>query len=130
SQQDQSNSSEASTPQQDQSSGNPQGGESESQDSGDEFEPKQSAGQKQGQSAFGDMDESAPPPEPSSQSGEMQQVGGAPEKKEGTAANTDPALAMPLQKLQKIRDQDSPATLFQMMEGKPEKPAGNAGKKW
>ncbi|MFM1852033.1 MAG: hypothetical protein RIS54_1717 [Verrucomicrobiota bacterium] len=130
SKQDESKSSDSSSQQQDKSSGSPQSDNSESQDSGNESEPQESSGQKQGQSAFGDMNESAPPPEPSPQSGEMQQVGGAQEKKDGTPANADPALAMPLQKLQKIRDKDSPATLFQMMEGKPEKPAGNSGKKW
>jgi len=79
-------------------------------------------------SAFGDMKEKAPPPPPPP--GETQKVGGAPEKKDPTSADLDPALAMPLQKLQKIRDQDSPAELFQLMEGPPPPSAPKKGKTW
>lgn len=97
------------------------------QDQQSKPDEQKSEQKKQGQSAFGDMkDQAAPPPQPE----KMQQVGGTQEKKEGSPKDTDPALAMPLQKLQKIRDKDSPAKLFQLMEGKPEKPAANQGKNW
>jgi Ca-activated chloride channel family protein len=81
------------------------------------------------QSAFGDMkDKSAQksdqPPPPSDPS-EQQKVGGAQEKKEGDPGK-DPALAAPLQKLEQLKDQDSPAQLYQLMQGPqtaPKKPA-------
>lgn len=88
--------------------------------------PKNSSPQ---QSAFGDMDKRAEPPPPSPSSGEMQKVGGAP-KDQGNPDKVDPALAMPLQKLQQIRDGDSPAQLFQLMEGKPEQAPAKSGKTW
>ncbi|MCF7689238.1 MAG: VWA domain-containing protein [Cephaloticoccus sp.] len=82
------------------------------------------------QSAFGDMDKEKETPPPPPPKGNMQQVGGAPDKKDGSPEQTDPALAMPLQKLQKIREQDSPAQLFQLMQGKPENAPAKKGKNW
>jgi len=81
------------------------------------------------QSAFGDMkdksaqksDQPPPPADPT----EQQKVGGAQEKKEGDPGK-DPALAAPLQKLEQLKDQDSPAQLYQLMQGPqtaPKKPA-------
>lgn len=79
------------------------------------------------QSAFGDMQEKAPPPKP----GEMQQVGGdQQQEKPADPAALDPALAMPLQKLEQIRDRDSPAQLFQLLEGKPASDQPSSGKQW
>ncbi|MFT3780446.1 MAG: VWA domain-containing protein [Nibricoccus sp.] len=80
------------------------------------------------QSAFGDMKNQAPqksdkPPQPNDPT-EQQKVGGA-EKKDG-GENKDPSLAVPLQKLEQLKDQDSPATLYQLMQGQtqqPKKPA-------
>ena len=60
----------------------------------------------------------------------MQQVGGTPEDKNKNPEQLDPALAMPLQKLEKILAQDSPAQLFQLMEGKPEQAPAKKGKNW
>ncbi|MCC6416479.1 MAG: VWA domain-containing protein [Opitutaceae bacterium] len=82
----------------------------------------------QPQSAFGDMDQKTPPP--SSPPEPMQQVGGESARESEERKNTDPALAMPLQKLQNVRDKDSPAELFQLMQGKPDQPAANPGKNW
>jgi Ca-activated chloride channel family protein len=79
-------------------------------------------------SAFGDMKQKTPPPSPAR--GEMQKVGGAPHEKTPSPGQLDPALAMPLQKMQKIREGDSPAQLFQMMEGKPEPSPSKTGKNW
>lgn len=62
--------------------------------------------------------------------GEMQKVGGAPEKKDDAQENADPALAVPLQKLDQIRNQDSPARLFQLMEGDPKPSQKKSGKDW
>lgn len=80
------------------------------------------------ESAFGDMNEEPEAPQP--QSGEMQQVGGAEQKSDASPEQKDPALAVPLQRLQKIRDQDSPAKLFQMMDDSPESSPKQKGKTW
>ena len=71
--------------------------------------------------AFGDMSEKQPPaakPEPPKQpppSG-TQKVGGQTEKKPATPL--DPELAVPLQKLEQVRNQDSPGELQQLMQVK------------
>lgn len=104
--------------QQEQSSEN----ESGSPDDEQEQEPQEK------ESAFGDMNEEQEPPEP--QEGEMQQVGGAEQDSESTPEQMDPSLAVPLQKLQKIRNQDSPAKLFQMMDDSPESSPQQKGKTW
>lgn len=84
------------------------------------------------QSAFGDMKdksaEKSDQPPPPSDPNEQQKVGGAPEKKE-SAENKDPALAVPLQKLDKLKDQDSPAQLYQLMQGDKPTPK-KKGKDW
>ena len=41
----------------------------------------------------------------------------------------DPDLAVPLQKLEQVRNQDSPAKLQQLMQGQPAK-SGTKGKDW
>jgi Ca-activated chloride channel family protein len=66
-----------------------------------------------------------PPPPP----GDTQKVGGAPEKKDEAAEPIDPSLALPLQKLDQLRNQDSPAQLFQLMEGE-KKPVKKPAKDW
>jgi Ca-activated chloride channel family protein len=82
----------------------------------------------QGESAFGDMnkkEEPPPPPPPES----TQKVGGAPERKDEAPPPADPSLALPMQKLEQLRNQDSPAQLFQLMEGE-KKPTRKTGKDW
>jgi Ca-activated chloride channel family protein len=76
--------------------------------------------------AFGDMNKQQPPPPPPPP-GETQKVGGAPEKKEENKP-ADPALALPLQKLEQLKNEDSPGKLFQLMQaersqGSQKKPA-------
>lgn len=84
-------------------------------------EPKPSEDQE-----LGDMKkQEAPPPPPP---WETRKVGGAPEKKE-SAEPVDPALALPLQKLDQIRNQDSPAELFQMLR-RDRVPTKKTGKDW
>lgn len=87
------------------------------------------ADKKDGQpdSAFGDMHDKAEPPPPAR---DTQKVGGAPEKPKGNREPTDPSLAMPLQKLDQIRNQDSPARLFQLLEGEKKPAPAKAGKNW
>lgn len=104
-----------------------QAGKSPPDSSSDQQTQPPQSGNPSGQSAFGDMNAKAPPPDPTR--APMQQVGGNQEKAPAPAG-TDPALAMPLQKLQNVRDKDSPAELFQLMAGKPEKSAANQGKNW
>ena len=86
--------------------------------------------QKPNDSAFGDMqkkDELPPPPRQE----DTQKVGGAPEKKDESAPPVDPSLAIPLQKLDQLRNQDSPAQLFQLMEeGEPKPATKKKGKDW
>ncbi len=85
---------------------------------------------KQGESAFGDMKKNEPPPPPPPEDPGTQKVGGNPEKKASEQQPADPSLALPLQKLEQLRNQDSPAHLFQIMEGE-KKPATNTkGKDW
>jgi len=83
---------------------------------------------KDGQKAFGDMKDQPPPPSPPPE-GDTQQVGGNPDKKPADA-NADPSLAMPLQKLEQLRNQDSPAKLFKLMQGDPGRTPDKKGKNW
>lgn len=89
--------------------------------------------QKQNQDAFGDMkDQQEKPqtPDPKSQPPKpgTQKVGGQQDKK--TAEEQDPELAMPLQKLDQVRNQDSPAKLQQLMQGQPQQKPKPNGKDW
>lgn len=95
--------------------------ESQPQQSEQQSQPQGAQEKKQDQPfAFGDMSQTPPPPPT-----ETQKVGGAPEKKPGTPP-PDPALAVPLQKLDELRNQDSPAQLFQSMQ--PERSQGTQKK--
>ncbi len=87
----------------------------------------------QDKDAFGDMQEPknqppekkpAPPPPPPG----TQKVGGQQDKKPDDQLQ-NPELAMPLQKLEQVRNQDSPAKLQQLMQGQPQKPK-TKGKDW
>lgn len=86
--------------------------------------------QKQEQQAFGAMQErpppsedasSPPPPEP-----QTQKVGGQKERPPEQAPA--PELAVPLQKLDQVRDQDSPAKLQRLMQGQAQ--PKKKGKDW
>jgi len=64
-------------------------------------------------------------------SGDTQRVGGTAGKKERDPARGDPSLAIPLQKLEQVRSQDSPAQLYQMIENHEPRPASTGnGKDW
>ena len=43
---------------------------------------------------------------------------------------TDPSLALPMQKLDQLRNQDSPAKLFQMLDSQEHKPRPKPGRDW
>ncbi len=87
------------------------------------------------ESAFGDLEEPKPPEEqPQSQpqpapprNPGTQRIGGQPTR--STEATDNPALALPLQKLDQLKEQDSPATLFQLMQD-PAKPKPKNGRDW
>ena len=53
-----------------------------------------------------------------------------PRKKDAGKESADPALAMPLQKLDQLRNQDSPAKLFRLMEGEKQPAPDKKGKNW
>lgn len=105
------------------------------QDQQQSEQQKQEQQQKQQQDAFGDMKDQKEPPktdeekEPPQQppQPQTQKVGGQKEKK--MEVPLDPDLAMPLQKLEQVRNQDSPAKLQQLMQGQPQK-APKKGKDW
>lgn len=100
---------------------------SEKQDQSEQQDAKPPEPKPQGESAFGDMNKKDEPPPPPPQN--TQKVGGAPEKKDEPKQPIDPSLALPTQKLDQLRNQDSPAQLFQLMEGD-KKPVKKNGKDW
>jgi Ca-activated chloride channel family protein len=88
-------------------------------------EPKQENSQQSQQKAFDKMEQ--PPQQPQQQ--EMQSVGGPDEKK--PLDPQDSSMLIPLERLKKVKEQDSPARLFEMMdkEDKDRKPAPAKGPK-
>ncbi|MDQ5980440.1 MAG: Ca-activated chloride channel [Verrucomicrobiota bacterium] len=98
-------------------------------------EEQQQNQQQKNQDAFGDMkdqqehkaDDQQPPQQPPPPQPGTQKVGG--QKEEKSPEQADPELAMPLQKLEQVRNQDSPAKLQQLMQGQQQKPKGT-GKNW
>lgn len=99
--------------------------EKDQQQQGEQPDQKQEK-KPPGESAFGDMTKKEEPPPPPQNT---QKVGGTPEKREEPKEPLDPALALPLQKLEQLKNQDSPATLFQLMEGERKQPR-KPGKDW
>jgi Ca-activated chloride channel family protein len=106
------------------------------QDQSQDQQQQQPQQEKQNQDAFGDMkDQPEPPPgeqpkdenTPPPQQPKTQKVGGQKEKKQEVPL--DPDLAIPLQKLDQVRNQDSPAKLQQLMQGQPQK-SQKKGKDW
>jgi hypothetical protein len=57
-------------------------------------------------------------------------VGGSPENKRPDPAESDPSLAAPLQNLDQLRDNDSPADLYQMLENNEPHPPETTKKNW
>ena len=98
----------------------------EPQDSEKQPQNQKQPQDREDQSAFGDMEEKNIPPPPE----ETQQVGGVPERKEGTPPPADPNLALPLQKLEQLKNQDSPAELFQLMEDRKDDSSRKTKKDW
>ena len=128
--QDQQKKDQKSKQQKQDSSGQPQD-QKDKNDPAEKEDQKQDAKppepKPQGESAFGDMNKKDPPPPPPPES--TQKVGGNHEKKDQPPEQVDPSLALPLQKLDQLRNQDSPAQLFQLMEGE-RKTVKKTGKNW
>ena len=101
------------------------------QQSSSKSSPEEQRNPEQAQEAFGDMkqppkDTAKPTGQPSNSG--TQRVGGQQEKK--PADNADPELALPLQKLEQVRDQDSPAKLQLLMQGQQQQKTKPPGKDW
>lgn len=104
---------------------------SDQQKSDQQKQDEQKQQQQQKQDAFGDMkDQKEQKPQPRKEQPQQgtQKVGGQQDHK-ADENPTDPELAMPLQKLEQVRDQDSPAKLQQILQGQQEKPKP-VGKDW
>jgi Ca-activated chloride channel family protein len=90
--------------------------------------------QPTGPSAFGDMKDKSPAPDQSQpqagQARELQKFGGTPEQKAPDAAADDPALAVPLQKLDQLKQQDSSAVLYELLRGDNKPAPAPHGKNW
>jgi Ca-activated chloride channel family protein len=88
--------------------------------------------QPEQQSAFGDMNKAPTPTPPHKESQEaMQKVGGVRKKEDEDPARKNPELAVPLEKLEQLKADDSPAELFEMMRrGEPIPTPTNTGKNW
>ena len=112
---------------QDQQQKKPQDQSQQQQNQPQDNKPAKPENQNETQSAFGDMKNRETPPPPPSH--DTQKVGGAPEKKPDQAP-LDPQLAVPLQKLDQVRNQDSPAQLFQLMDADKKAPPKKKGKDW
>lgn len=125
-QQDQDQSSKEQQQKQDPKKSDPSDKNQDQKQNDGQSQPPQQQPRTQGESAFGDMDEKSEPPPPPP--GDTQKVGGAEERNEPNEPK-DPALALPLQKLEQLRNQDSPAELFQLMEGD-QKQTKKPGKDW
>lgn len=110
-----------------QSSPSDKKGSGDSTDSPQNKESKPQEQKSPGDSAFGDMNQKEEPPPPPPE--DTQNVGGAQENQDQPQEPTDPSLALPLQKLDQLRRQDSPAQLFQLMEGE-KKATKKSGKNW
>ena len=98
------------------------------QDQGGRQEPKTPQGDK----AFDGMGKPAPTPTPrDSGQVKMQKVGGVKKDQPDDPARSDPELAVPLEKLEQLKNEDSPAELYQMLrQGEPIPPQKNTGPQW
>jgi Ca-activated chloride channel homolog len=90
--------------------------------------------QSPGTPAFGDMTEKPPTPAPPrsqpAEARELQKIGGVPEKRTGDGATDDPTLVVPMEKLDQLKQQDSPAALYQLLRGENTPPPKPNGKNW
>jgi Ca-activated chloride channel family protein len=95
--------------------------------------PEERKGEEQ-PSAFGDMAGPTPTPTPPGArepQQAMQKVGGVRKDQPHDPATDNPELAVPLEKLEQVKNQDSPAELFDLLrKGEPMPTPTNNGKNW
>jgi len=108
------------------------GGQGNSPDQKNPQQKPEDSGSPKGQSAFGDMKKPETPPKGERPSqGAMQKVGGVAKEQQNDPAMKDPALAVSLEKLEQVKNQDSPAELFDLLrKGEPMPPPEPTGKNW
>lgn len=121
------------------------GSDGKSSDTNQQNADSQKKSDQSGQSAFGDMQKDKPEsPEkkegkpidpgaseqPAPDPSEMQQVGGTPAEASTDPARQDPALTIPLQKLDQVKQGDSPARLFQLLQEPGKSEPAPKGKDW
>ena len=111
-QQNQQNQQQQQNQQNQQNSGQNQSQQQQQQQQNQSSSSQNQQQNQQRQSAFGGMNNNPPPPSPDA----TQKVGGTGAHPRQDPAQSDPALAASLEKLDQIRGQDSPAELFQMIE--------------
>jgi Ca-activated chloride channel family protein len=87
-------------------------------------EPNEPQNQEEEQESQGQEEDSTPEPQ---EDREMQKFGGDPSSAEGLPEDSELAAAM--QELEQVRNQDSPARLFQILEGEPQ-PDSKTEKNW
>jgi Ca-activated chloride channel family protein len=118
---------------QDQKNSKQQDGKSQdSRDQSGQQQGKPADQRQQGdQSAFGDMSKPVPTPQPRNEpQNPMQKVGGVKKDQPEDPARNNPELAVPLEKLEQLKNQDSPAELFGMLRKGEPTPTPNTGKNW
>ncbi len=127
---------------QDQKQGQSQNQKEDQQQSGNQDESRKSGNQQQQRpqeskgtekpSAFGDMARPTPTsPDAKEPRETMQKVGGVRKDQPRDPAMDKPELAVPLEKLEQVKNQDSPAELFEMLRrGEPIPTPTNTGKNW
>jgi Ca-activated chloride channel homolog len=121
------------------------GGDNKSFDPSQKNADSDKKSDQSGQSAFGDMQKDKPEsPEkkegkpvgqteaeqPAPDPSEMQQVGGTPTEASTDPARQDPSLTIPLQKLDQVKQGDSPARLFQLLQEPGTGQPAPKGKDW
>jgi len=117
------------SPQQNQQQQSGSNGQDKPQDSGGEPQSQRQARQ---QKAFGDMGAPTPGPRQGEEPQKaMQSVGGVKKDQPNDPARNDPSLAIPLEKLEQVKSQDSPAELFDMLRrSEPMPTPANKGPNW
>lgn len=112
---------------------NSSAGESSPSKESSSGENSNSRDQQKAPSAFGEMKNSQEPTKAPRQQPDpldTQTVGGQVSKGSTHGGNEDPDMVIPLQRLDQLRNLDSPAKLFRMMEGPSTQPAEKKGKDW
>lgn len=127
--QDQQDQNKQNQDQQKQQQKDQQNDKQQKQDNSQQNQNQDQQQQQKQDSAFGDMKDQPDkkPPKPQPQPG-TQKVGGQPDKQ--PTEQVDPELAMPLQKLEQVRNQDSPAKLQQLIQGGQQQKTKGTGKNW